>query len=137
MSTSQGEARAKAEMERKAKMARWMNMPLGFTGTMFEEVDRRPATEIAHAAGKAAALQSLRPSPPHNPAVPQYNAWMEGYHEGQAVILAGIRPLKPTPPAPKADAEDFSDIDEAAAEAAAEEAAMASDGGDEPPTPLH
>jgi hypothetical protein len=85
-----GEA-LKIEIERKLRLARYANVPEGFQASMFEP-DRRPDTERARELGKTAALAGEVCKPPYDPSVPQYKEWIEGYHLGQAVFCAILKP---------------------------------------------
>lgn len=91
LETEEGEILHKTEMARKAKVARWMGLPLGAEPDMFGE-DRTPAVDRAFAAGKKIGLAGEPCQPPHDPSTAQYTKWMEGFHEGQAVLAKGIKP---------------------------------------------
>lgn len=94
LDTEEGEARLKAEAARIAKVARWMGMPVGSEPDMFS-TDRTPAVDRAFALGRKAGLAGENCSPPHSPETEQHKRWMEGFHEGQAVLAKGIKPLTP------------------------------------------
>jgi ribosome modulation factor len=85
-----GEA-LQADIERKLKLARWAGQSVGFQSSMFEP-DRRPATERAREDGKTAALAGEPCKAPYDPSVPQYQQWMEGWHQGVAVWAAMLGP---------------------------------------------
>lgn len=95
-----GEA-LRADMERKARLARWANLSIG-TQIMFSDFDGTPAVDVAHELGKTAGLKGEVNKPPYDTSVPQYQAWIGGWHEGQAVLCSNFRDkLKPMdePPA--------------------------------------
>lgn len=95
-STPEGEAalkaRIQAEEERQKKIARWLGLAPGTEPSMFDE-DRTPAVDRAFADGKRVGLAGGRCDPPHAPETEQHGKWMEGFHEGQAVLSKGFKPL--------------------------------------------
>lgn len=94
VATEQGEAAIKERMESQARVLRWLGLPIGVQGNLFAEVDLTPANEKARANGKRAGLAGEACQPPHDPSVPQYQEWMDGWQEGQAIHLRnGIRPM--------------------------------------------
>lgn len=105
LATDEGEAKLKADMERRLKVARWMGMPFGSQSDMFGE-DRTPAVDRAFALGKKAGLAGETMQPPHAPETEQHRRWVEGFHEGQAVIAKGIKPLTEIEAAAKSAAVD-------------------------------
>lgn len=96
-STPEGEeallARMRAEEERRARMARWLGLAPGAQPSMFED-DRTPASDRAFAEGKRIGLAGDPCAPPYDPNTEQHRRWMEGFHEGQAVLARGFK--KPT-----------------------------------------
>lgn len=92
--TAEGEktlmARIKAEEERQKRIARWLGLALGAEPSMFD-TDRTPASDRAFAQGKRAGLAGDPCSPTHAPDTEQYRRWMEGFHEGQAVLAQGFK----------------------------------------------
>ena len=87
LETEEGEAKIKAEIERKMRIARWMAVPFGSQPDFFEE-DRTPAVDRARAEGKRDGLSGVSLKPPYDPSLPQYEAYAEGWHEGQAASFA-------------------------------------------------
>ena len=88
LETEEGEAKIKARIERQLRVARWMAVPFGNQSDLFSDVaDRTPAVDRAHAAGKRAGMEGAPNKPPHDPSVPQFDAWMEGWSAGQAAIF--------------------------------------------------
>lgn len=96
LKTPEGEAALKIEIERQIRIARFMNAPMGHQFTFSE--DMRPSTDKAFEKGKCAGLDGQAASPPHDPSVPQYGSWMEGWHAGQAVLASGFREKLNTEP---------------------------------------
>lgn len=96
LKSPEGEAALQAEIERKLRIARIMNAPVGHQFSFTE--DMRPATDKAFEEGKRAGLDGQACSPPHDPSVPQYGSWMEGWHAGQAVLASGFRDKISTAP---------------------------------------
>jgi ribosome modulation factor len=93
LDTDEGEAKLRADLERQLRIARWMNVPFGQQAELFSDAnDRRPATERARAEGKKAGMEGLAMKPPYHTALPQFDQWVEGWHEGQAAIFAITKP---------------------------------------------
>jgi hypothetical protein len=91
--TPEGEAAIKARMESQARLLRWLGLPVGEQGTLFP-TDLTPAVDKARADGKRAGFKGETCSPPHDPSVPQHAAWIEGWHDGQAVLVqTKLRPM--------------------------------------------
>lgn len=89
LETPEGEAAHKDEIERKLRVARWAASPLGTQFQFFESGG--PAVDAAFEAGKTAALDGKDRSPPHDPSVPQYTRWIEGWDAGQEILLSDFR----------------------------------------------
>lgn len=93
----EGDAKViQGEIENQVKVARWLNIPFGYQFDLLDR-DERPATDKANEEGKIAGLKGLPKKPPHDPSVPQYKSWMEGYGEGQMVLGQKFK----APPTPK------------------------------------
>ncbi len=90
LETEAGEAKLQAMIEHAVRAARWMGVPLGMQPDLFGD-ERAPATDKAFAAGKAARLKGEPMKPPHDPSVPQFDAWLEGFHAGTAALNAAQR----------------------------------------------
>jgi len=86
LSTPQGEAAMKAEIERQARVMRWMNIPIGTQGALFGEPDRTPLKERAFADGKRQGLAGETQNNPHHQSTEAYHAHNEGYAEGQTTL---------------------------------------------------
>jgi hypothetical protein len=80
----------KADIERKLRLARWAGAAVG-TQFSFEEVDRRAGEDVARENGKIAGMKGEACNPPHDPSVPQHQAWIAGWHDGQAVLMSDWR----------------------------------------------
>ena len=95
-----GREAVEAEIARKHRIARWMGLPVGAQPVMFETVDRRPAVDIAHVNGKAAGMAGETAQPPYDTSVPQYQRWLEGWHDGQEILGSAFKKLEPMEVAP-------------------------------------
>lgn len=109
--TPEGEDALKAEMQDIADTLRWSGTSVGDTKDLFP-VDRTPAIERAFAEGKRAGMDGQPCSPPYDPSVPQYKAWMDGWSEGQSVLASafGKKPADPDPVTTLIPAADVSDV---------------------------
>lgn len=85
LETDEGQAKMEAAIARQARVARWMAVPLGAQPDFFN-TDMAPATDRAFDAGKAARLKGEPLKPPHDPSVPQFDAWSRGWHAGQQAL---------------------------------------------------
>lgn len=85
-----GSEAVQADIERRLRLARWAGAALG-TQFTFEEVDRRAAEDVAFENGKIVGLKGEAARPPHDPSVPQYQKWLDGWHAGQAVLQSDWR----------------------------------------------
>jgi hypothetical protein len=84
---------------RRMELARWEGHPIGTQPDLFDGVDRTPAVDKAKARGKKDGLAGNPCDPQADPSTPQYGAYMEAFHEGNAELArSGIKP----PPAPTA-----------------------------------
>lgn len=93
----EGEAALKAEMEETANVLRWSGVSVGETLDLFP-VDRTPGADRAKAEGKRAGLAGEPRKPPHDPSVPQHEAWLDGYHDGQAILASAFAKAQVEPP---------------------------------------
>ena len=88
LDTEEGDALLRAEIERVMRVARWMNIPFGSQAELFTDfTDRRPAVDRARAEGKKAGMEGLPMKPPYANTLPQFDQWVEGWHEGQTAIF--------------------------------------------------
>lgn len=90
-----GKMALEAEIARKHRVARWMGLPVGAEPMMFEMVDRRPAVDIAYDQGKSAGMAGVTAQPPYDTSVPQYQRWLEGWHDGQEILASAFKKLEP------------------------------------------
>lgn len=89
METPEGEASVKAAIEQQIRVARWAASPIGTQFQFFETGG--PAVDQAFENGKKAGFDGKDMSPPHDPSVPQYQRWIEGWHAAQEVLMSGFR----------------------------------------------
>lgn len=85
-----GEALTEAKW--KAEIARWYQNPLGMQASF--EFDRTPSVDKAYEEGKQAGLEGKDARPPVGMGQAQVQKWMEGWHEGQRIVMGGIKTRK-------------------------------------------
>ncbi len=96
LETAEKEAKERAAIARKLKVAKWMGSALGNQLDMFSEPDRTPASDIAAEEGERDALQSLPARPKYDPSTEQYRKYMASYHDvSEKRIKSGIGKLHP------------------------------------------
>jgi ribosome modulation factor len=96
LDTPEGEAAMKAEMERKARVMRWMNIPIGTQGGLFADADRTPLTERAFNEGKRQGLAGESCDNPHHHTTAAHKSHNEGWAAGQeAKATKGFSKLDP------------------------------------------
>lgn len=93
----------KAEIE----VARFLNHPIGTQPDFFDQPDRTPDIDKAKAQGEIAGAAGQTCSSPWSVGSPQEQAWIEGWHTGQATITSAFKKLEA-----KAAAEPDEDGDE-------------------------
>lgn len=117
LETGEGQKAIAAEIARQHKVARWMGLPVGAEPLLFEATDRRPAVDVAYDHGKSAGMAGDTAQPPHDPSVPQYQRWLEGWHDGQEILASAFKKLEPLDvPSETPNDADTSDVPFAAAE---------------------
>jgi hypothetical protein len=85
-----GAADLKGKMASMWDIARWMNAHIEFQLELFDK-DPTSAADRAREDGKNAGLRGL-PAKPGQEVNPLHsNIWLEGYHEGQKVLVRGFR----------------------------------------------
>lgn len=89
LESPEGEAALREEIERQLRIARWAGAPMGTQFQFFEAPS--PAVDQAYENGKVAGFKGETMHPPHAPSVPQYQRWIDGWHEAQAVLGSGFR----------------------------------------------
>lgn len=80
----------KADIERNLRLARWANSKVGHQ-FHFDDFDGTPAVDHARELGKTAGLKGEPKKPPYDASLPQYNAWCDGWNDGQAVLCSNFR----------------------------------------------
>lgn len=86
MMSDEDGSKFKEKMERRLKIARLVNHPIGTQFNLFQEPDRRPGEEKAEADGYEAGLRAASRVPPGDPVGPIAQAWLSGYERGQDVL---------------------------------------------------
>lgn len=84
LETPEGEAKVRAQMELAMRAARYMASPLGSQFEMFP--DRQPAEDRAFAEGKRDAMDGKPMKSPYDPAMPQNDAYAEGFSAGTKAL---------------------------------------------------
>jgi ribosome modulation factor len=79
---------------KEARIARFLNHPIGTQSDIFDEVDRTPAADKAFDDGKIAGASGKACSSPFSPGLDQDQAWIRGWGEGQADLASGFRKLE-------------------------------------------
>lgn len=93
--TAENEARERAAIARKLKIAKIMGSALGNQLDMFLEPDRTPITDRAYAEGEQASIENRPAKPSYDPSTAAFREYMEGFHDHQATLANGIKPLNP------------------------------------------
>jgi uncharacterized protein (UPF0335 family) len=79
---------------REARIAKWLNHPVGTQPDLFGEVDRTPSVDKAYEAGKIVGLEGGKCEVPHHYGQEQQSKWIEGWHDGQSALATkGFGPL--------------------------------------------
>lgn len=102
LDTPEGEKAAQAKIEQQLRVARWNGADFGHQFALLPET---PSVDRAFEEGKIAGLKGVPKKPPHDSSVPQFKRWMEGYDDGQAVLVKKFTPPPAEakkPPAPTA-----------------------------------
>lgn len=96
LSTPEGEAAMKAEMERQARVLRWMGCPIGSQGGLFGDTDRTPIADRAFADGKRQGLAGEKQNNPHHHTTEAAHQHDLGFAEGQTSLAQkGFSKLDP------------------------------------------
>lgn len=104
------EAKLQAEVERKARVARWLGLKIGTQEDMFSSSASLPVAEKAYEDGKTAGLKGEVLAPPHGSGTEAYGEYVRGWHDGQAALTSLIK-KKETPNLIKGDDGEESDTD--------------------------
>jgi hypothetical protein len=86
LDTPSGEAAMRAQIERQIRVARWMGADIG---QQLDLLDTLPARDW-RADGKRAGLAGENATPPDGISQGDGQLWLEGWHEGQAVLVEGF-----------------------------------------------
>lgn len=81
-----GEAEAKADIESALRVMRWLNVAMGFQGSLFDEPDRRPIGERSYAEGRRQGLAGEKQDNPHHQTTEAYREHIRGYADGQEAL---------------------------------------------------
>jgi len=96
LDTPEGEAAMKADMERKVRVLRWLNIPIGTQGALFGEPDRTPIADRAFAEGKRQGLAGEKMDNPHHHTTEAHREHVRGFAEGQETLATkGFSKLEP------------------------------------------
>lgn len=79
---------------REARIARFLNHPIGTEPDMFDEVDCTPAVDKAYQEGKVAGAAGQSAKSPYAPGLPQDQSWLKGWGDGQADLSSGFKKLE-------------------------------------------
>lgn len=94
--TAENEARERAAIARKLRIAQIMGSSLGAQLDMFLEPDRTPAADNAFAEGESDAMQNKPARPKYDPSTEQARKYLEGFHSvSEKRIKEGIGKLDP------------------------------------------
>lgn len=98
LDTPEGEAAMKADMERQARVLRWMGVPIGSQGALFGDTDRTPITERAFNEGKRQGLAGEKMENPHHQTTEAHRSFNDGFSQGQETLATkGFSKLDDTP----------------------------------------
>jgi hypothetical protein len=92
---AEGEKAKKAAIARELTIAKWLGCDLGAQLDLFMQDARVPAADRAFEEGQTASMQNKAAKPPYDPSTEQYRRYMAGFHEHQATLAKGIKPLNP------------------------------------------
>jgi|GEM_PF-4424697 len=96
LGTPEGEALMKAEMQRKARVMKWMNIPIGSQVALFGDTDRTPITERAFNEGKRQGLAGEPIDNPHHHTTEAHRSHVAGFASGQETLATkGFSKLDP------------------------------------------
>lgn len=119
--TAEAEARERAAIARKMKIAKYMGSDIGDQLDMFLEPNRTPASDRSYQEGESDAMQNKPARPLYDPSTEQARRYLEGYHSvSEKRIMDGIGKLHPAVEEDlKATAEHKAEIDASKAQDAA------------------
>lgn len=96
LDSEEGQARLKADMERRARVAAWFGLEIGTQGALFAP-DRTPVEDKAFAEGKRAGMEGTLRSAPQHYAQDIAERWYQGYDAGQTIIRGQMKDAFTTP----------------------------------------
>ena len=83
----------KAVLERAQRLARWAGLMVGTQPQLFE------AAQVDHTEdGKTAGMSGVTCEPPKGLAVDASQFWIQGWHDGQTVLMAAFKKKRPIDP---------------------------------------
>lgn len=87
MDDAEGEDRFVDETERRLKLSRWMGIVISdYSQLDMFRGEKDTPIKRAFESGKVARFAGKECKPPHDPGVPQHDAWIEGWHKGQQLL---------------------------------------------------
>jgi len=93
----------KSVLERAQRLARWAGLKVGSQPQLFE------AAQVDHLEeGKTAGMSGKACEPPKNLAADASQTWINGWHEGQTVLMAAFKKKRPIDPPVDASQTDLS-----------------------------
>ena len=111
--TPEGEATLKERLELTLTAAKWAGKPFGDLLDHLDKPDLTPAVDRAYDEGKMASMENQAARPGYHASTPQYAAYMKGFHDHQATLVAdGIKPISEAPGEDEADPTDDNPIDD-------------------------
>lgn len=94
LETPEGEADFKKLMSNRLLAAAYSDADIGDQLSLFLDGDRTPAVDRAYKEGQSSAMKNEAAVPKYDPSTPQYEAFMQGYHEEQGrQVKTGIGKL--------------------------------------------
>jgi hypothetical protein len=87
-----------------ARIAQFLNHPIGVQLDWVDEVDRTPAKDKAFADGRVAGARGESCKSPFSPGLDQDQAWIKGWQQGQAELASGFKKLEANVEQPEMEA---------------------------------
>lgn len=88
------------------EVARFLNHPIGTQPDMFDQPDRTPEVDRAFALGEIAGAEGKTCSAPYAAGSPNEQAWIKGWHQGQATLTSAFKKLEAKAEAEAEEPED-------------------------------
>lgn len=89
--TEEGQQQLREDLARKQKVALWAGMPIGTQINFLEEIDRTPIDDRTFHDGKTAGLKGEKAEVPRHVPASLTSKWIEGWHEGQRILMERIK----------------------------------------------